>query len=63
MKEEKQRRPITTNRTPQAVSPVNGVDRDKLFQTIDQIKAKPGLAKFFKIRNGYEGSRTLDVGG
>src|SRR5215831_13254113 len=32
----------------------NGVDRDKLFQTIDQLKATPGLAQFrFKIQNQW----------
>jgi hypothetical protein len=36
------------------VSQVHGVDRDKLFQTIDPIKASPGLAKFkFNIRNQW----------
>src|SRR5262245_484871 len=35
-------------------SVINGVNRDKLFETIDQIKAVPGLAKFrFKIRNEW----------
>jgi uncharacterized OsmC-like protein len=33
---------------------VNGVDRSKLFETIDHIKATPGLAKFkFKIGNEW----------
>jgi uncharacterized OsmC-like protein len=35
-------------------SAINGVDRDRLFGTIDLIKAKPELAKFnFKIRNEW----------
>lgn len=40
----------TTNKT------INGVDVNRLFTTIDTIKATPGLAKFkFRIRNQWEG--------
>jgi uncharacterized OsmC-like protein len=40
--------------TTQTASVINGVDRDKLFGTIDLIKAKPELAKFrFKIGNEW----------
>ena len=40
--------------TTQTTASVNGVDRDKLFGTIDLIKATPELAKFrFKIRNEW----------
>jgi uncharacterized OsmC-like protein len=40
--------------TTQIASVINGVDRDKLFGTIDLIKAKPELAKFrFKIGNEW----------
>ena len=34
------------NKTETAASLINGVDRDKLFGTIDQIKGRPELAKF-----------------
>jgi uncharacterized OsmC-like protein len=38
-------------------SMVNGVDRDKLFGTIDLIKGAPELAKFrFNVRNEWQGS-------
>jgi len=39
----------------QSIAPkVNGVDREKLFQTIDHIKGMPGLAKFkFSIQNEW----------
>src|SRR5262245_20861950 len=40
--------------TTQTTSVINGVDRDKLFGTIDLIKSKPELAKFnFKIQNDW----------
>jgi uncharacterized OsmC-like protein len=40
--------------TQTTTGPINGVDREKLFQTIDQIKSSPSLAKFrFKIRNQW----------
>ena len=40
--------------TTQTTSVMNGVDRDKLFGTIDLIKGTPRLAKFnFKIRNQW----------
>jgi uncharacterized OsmC-like protein len=43
-----------TNATQTNTSVINGVDRDKLFGTVDLIKATPGLAKFrFKIRNEW----------
>ena len=43
-----------TTKTQTDTSLINGVDRDKLFATIDHIKATPGLAKFrFKIRNEW----------
>jgi uncharacterized OsmC-like protein len=43
-----------TNTTQTNTSVINGVDRDKLFGTVDLIKATPGLAKFrFKIRNEW----------
>jgi uncharacterized OsmC-like protein len=43
-----------TNATQTNVSVVNGLDRDKLFGTIDLLKAKPALAKFqFTVRNEW----------
>lgn len=43
-----------TSKAQTAASQVNGVDRERLFQTIDHIKATPGLAKFkFRIRNEW----------
>jgi uncharacterized OsmC-like protein len=43
-----------TNTTQTNASQINGLDRDKLFGTIDLIKATPELAKFnFKIRNEW----------
>ncbi len=43
-----------TNTTQTSTSLVNGVDRDKLFGTIDHIKGMPGLAKFrFNVRNEW----------
>jgi uncharacterized OsmC-like protein len=43
-----------TIKTPTTTSSINGVDRERLFQTIDLIKAKPGLGKFnFRIRNQW----------
>lgn len=43
-----------TNATQTNVSVVNGVDRDKLFKTIDHIQASPSLAKFrFNVRNEW----------
>jgi uncharacterized OsmC-like protein len=48
------RRKIMSNVTQTNTSVVNGVDRDKLFGTIDAIKAKPELAKFrFTIGNQW----------
>jgi len=49
-----------TNNTQTNTSLVNGVDRDKLFGTVDLIKATPGLAKFtFKVRNEWlDGAHT-----
>ena len=53
----------TTNKT------VNGVDVTRLFETIDNIKSMPGLAKFkFRIRNewvdcGYNRSTVTDFHG
>jgi len=45
------------NKTETAASLINGVDRDKLFGTIDQIKGRPELAKFkFEIRNDWQGA-------
>ncbi len=42
----------TTTQT--KVPVINGVDRDKLFGTVDLIKATPSLAKFqFKVRNEW----------
>jgi len=48
------------NTTQTSASRINGVDRDKLFGTIDLIKAKPELANFsFKIRNEWlDGAHT-----
>ena len=48
------------NTTQTSASRINGVDRDKLFRTIDLIKAKPELANFsFKIRNEWlDGAHT-----
>jgi uncharacterized OsmC-like protein len=44
-----------TNATQTNSSVINGVDRDKLFGTIDVIKATPELARFrFKIRNQWQ---------
>src|SRR5215831_4704420 len=44
---------MTTNT--QTTSLINGVDRDRLFGTVDLIKGTPGLAKFnFKIRNEWQ---------
>ena len=44
-----------TNATQTNSSVINGVDRDKLFGTIDVIKARPELAEFkFKIRNQWQ---------
>lgn len=43
-----------SNATQTTQALINGVDRDKLFQTIGQLKASPALAKFrFKIRNEW----------
>jgi uncharacterized OsmC-like protein len=43
-----------TDRMKDMPTRINGVDRDKLFQTIDQIKDTTSLAKFrFKIRNEW----------
>lgn len=34
---------------------INGVDRDKLFRTVDAVKADPSLAKFeFRLTNRWE---------
>ena len=41
--------------TTQTTASVNGVDRDKLFGTIDLIKGAPELAKFrFKVSNEWQ---------
>src|SRR5262245_34031502 len=46
-----------TTTTQSNTSVINGVDRDKLFGTIDLIKATPELAKFrFKIHNEWQDS-------
>src|SRR5262245_2363960 len=43
-----------TNATQTNSSVINGVDRDKLFGTMDLIKGTPELAKFrFKIHNEW----------
>jgi uncharacterized OsmC-like protein len=43
-----------TKKTQTSASLVNGVDRDRLFGTIDLIKGTPGLAKFrFNVRNEW----------
>jgi uncharacterized OsmC-like protein len=48
------RKHTMTNATQTNVSVVNGVDRDKLFGTIDLIQATPSLAKFrFNVRNEW----------
>jgi uncharacterized OsmC-like protein len=44
-----------SNKTQTANPVINGVDRDKLFGTVDLIKGTPGLAKFrFKVRNEWQ---------
>jgi uncharacterized OsmC-like protein len=44
-----------TNKTQTTASVINGVDRDRLFGTVDLIKGTPELAKFrFKIRNEWQ---------
>src|SRR5262245_51414146 len=49
------RRDIMSSKTQTADSVINGVDRDKLFATVDLIKGTPDLAKFkFKIRNEWQ---------
>src|SRR5215467_12406397 len=49
------RRDIMTNKTQTTASLINGVDRDKLFETVDLIKGKPELAKFtFKVNNEWQ---------
>jgi uncharacterized OsmC-like protein len=43
-----------TNKTQTSASVVNGVDRDRLFGTIDHIKGAPELARFkFNVRNEW----------
>src|SRR5262249_6988963 len=43
-----------TNKTQTNAAAINGVDREKLFGTIDAIKATPELAKFrFKVDNEW----------
>jgi uncharacterized OsmC-like protein len=43
-----------TNKTQTNTAAINGVDREKLFGTIDVIKATPELAKFrFKVDNEW----------
>ncbi len=43
-----------TNTTQTSASMVNGVDREKLFGTIDHIKGAPELARFkFNVRNEW----------
>lgn len=40
--------------TTKVTNQVNGIDTNKLFETIDAIKATPGLAKFrFRARNNW----------
>src|SRR5215510_6344414 len=44
-----------SNKTQTTPSVINGVDREKLFGTVDLIKGAPGLAKFrFKIQNDWQ---------
>src|SRR5262249_40046707 len=47
-------RKIMTTITETNASVINGIDRDKLFETIGHLKATPGLAKFrFQISNEW----------
>src|SRR5262245_13758131 len=49
-----QTRRTTMSDTKTMTGAINGVDRDRLLETVDQIKASPGLAKFrFSLGNKW----------